>query len=77
MPLRFLLQRRGEGDRGHDADCHLDVACDDVDLAARSHTELGASGVERFPWWTVMAGPAGVRYCLTSRNPDTGLPASL
>ena len=77
MPLRFLLQRRGERDRGLDAECHLDVACDDVDVATRAHTVLGAAVVERFPWWTVMADPADVRYCLTARSPDTGLPAPL
>lgn len=77
MPFRILLQRRGERDRGRDAGCHLDLACDDVELAARTHAELGAEVVERFPWWTVMADPAGVRYCLTARSPDTGLPAPL
>ncbi len=77
MPLRFLLQRRGSADRGCDAECHLDLACDDVELATRAHSELGATLVERFPWWTVMADPAGLRYCLTARSPDTGLPGRL
>jgi hypothetical protein len=74
IPLRFLLQRRGEADRGRDAGAHLDLACDDVDVAARVHAELGAELIERFPWWTVMADPSGVRYCLTARSPDTGRP---
>lgn len=73
MPLRFLLQRRGERDRGLDAGCHLDLACDDVEASTRTHRALGGELVERFSWWTVMADPSGVRYCLTSRSPDTGL----
>ncbi|MFW2333350.1 VOC family protein [Ilumatobacter sp.] len=77
MPLRFLLQRRGDADRGRDAECHLDLACDDVDLAERAHTVLGATLVKRNPWWAVMEDPAGLSYCLTARSPDTGLPASL
>ena len=77
MPFRLLLQRRGDRDRWRDAGCHLDLACDDIELAARAHAELGAAVVERFSWWTVMADPAGVRYCLTARSPDTGLPAPL
>jgi len=77
MPLRFLLQRRGDGDRGLPAGSHLDLSCDDVDLAARVHEALGATVLDRFPWWTVMADPSGRPYCLTARSPDTGLPASL
>lgn len=75
MPLRFLLQRRGDTDRGLDADCHLDLACDDVEAAMHAHVELGARLVQRFSWWTVMSDPAGVPYCLTARDPDSGLPA--
>lgn len=75
MPLRFLLQRRGQADRGLDASCHLDLACDDIDAATEAHVQLGADLVERFRWWTVMSDPAGVRFCLTGRDPDSGLPA--
>lgn len=73
QPHRFLLQRRGEADTGLDAQCHLDLACDDVDRAVEDHLALGAGFVERFRWWAVMTDPAGVPYCLTPRNPDTGV----
>ena len=77
MPLRLLLQRRSDRDRGLPTRCHLDLACDDVELAARAHEALGASVRDRRPWWTVMADPAGAEYCLTARSPDTGRPAAL
>lgn len=73
-PFRFLLQRRGGDDVGRTTSCHLDLACDDLDAATRSHVDRGAGVVARFPWWTVMADPAGVRYCLTMRDPETGRP---
>ena len=72
QPLRFLLQRRDRADEGVPTTCHLDVACDDVAASVADHVALGAVLVRRFPRWTVMADPAGVRYCLTSRDPDTG-----
>ena len=75
QPFRFLLQRRGEDAAGQPAECHLDLACDDVDAAVEQHLELGGELVERFRWWTVMADPGGTRYCLTRRDPDTGRPA--
>lgn len=74
QPLRFLFQPLGEADRGRDAGCHLDIACDDVGAAIAHHESLGASVVSTFDWWTVMVDPAGVEYCLTTRDPDTSLP---
>ena len=73
MPLRFLFQRRGSDDAGLDAICHLDFACDDIAATERSHVDLGATLVAH-RWWTVMADPSGIEYCLTPRSPDTGLP---
>ena len=72
MPLRWLFQRRAMSDTGLDARCHLDLACDDIAHTERSHVELGATVVAR-RFWTVMADPAGIEYCLTPRDPDTGL----
>jgi hypothetical protein len=74
IPLRFLFQRRQPADAGMDAGCHADLACDDVARAVRHHVALGATVVNVTDLWTVMGDPSGVEYCLTPRNPDTGLP---
>lgn len=74
QPFRFLLQRRGAADAGQPAVCHLDLACADIATSVDEHVALGASVVAPFRWWTVMADPSGVEYCLTCRDPDTGVP---
>ena len=74
QPFRFLLQRRGEANMGRPTVCHLDLACDDIPTSVAEHVALGASIVAPFRWWTVMVDPAGVEYCLTCRDPDTGVP---
>lgn len=74
QPLRFLLQQCGDDAAGSPTHSHLDLACDDVEVAVDDHLAFGAALVERFPWWTVMADPVGVEYCLTARSPDTGRP---
>jgi predicted enzyme related to lactoylglutathione lyase len=71
MPLRILLQRRND-DEGP-AHAHLDIASDDVDALVADHEALGASVTERFDYWTVMTDPSGHPYCVTSRDPRTGL----
>jgi hypothetical protein len=71
MPLRLLLQRRDDSDGP--ARAHLDLACDDVDVLVGRHVELGATTIERFERWTSMADPAGLAYCITSRDPRTGV----
>lgn len=71
MPLRVMVQRRG-GSSGPSG-CHLDLACDDVPIAMGQHEDLGATCIAVHPFWTVMADPAGVPYCLTRRGPGTGL----
>jgi len=76
MPFRVLLQRRGDDNLGTPSISHLDLSCDDIGSAERMHLDLGATLVERFPWWTVMADPSGEPYCLTRRDVDTGLPHS-
>jgi hypothetical protein len=73
MPIRLLLQRLGMDDARVDAEAHLDLACDDVDVAAAAHERLGGRVTRRHELWTTMADPAGLPYCLTSRNPDTGM----
>lgn len=75
QPYRFLLQRRGPDDAGLPTSCHLDLAGDDVEASVADHVALGAQVVAPFRWWTVMADPSGVEFCLTCRDPDTGIPS--
>ena len=70
-PLRVLLQRR-EDDDGP-ARAHLDIATDEVDVLVDDHLHLGANVSEKFAYWTSMTDPAGLPYCITARNPRTGL----
>jgi hypothetical protein len=71
MPLRLLLQRRDDDDGP--ARAHLDIASDHVDLLVADHQSLGASVVQTFEHWTTMTDPSGFPYCITSRDPRTGL----
>lgn len=70
-PLRVLLQRRDENDGPTGA--HLDIASDDVKLIVADHIQLGATVHDEFDSWTAMRDPAGFSYCVTARNPGTGL----
>jgi len=72
MPLRLLLQRLDDAAPGAPAACHLDLASTDVDREVARHEAWGARQVARFPRWTTLVDPAGVPYCVTGRNPDTG-----
>ncbi|HEX2856873.1 MAG TPA: VOC family protein [Propionibacteriaceae bacterium] len=69
VPVRLSFQRVGDPEAG----IHPDLACRRSKLAQREHEELGAVFDHRRPRWTVMVGPSGVRYCLTDRDPATGL----
>lgn len=71
MPLRLLLQRRQEGDEPTRA--HLDLACDDRSTEEIRHLDLGAGISDRREHWTVLRDPAGRLYCLTDRDPRTGV----
>jgi len=71
MPLRLLLQRSND-DEGP-AHAHVDIAGDDAKVVAADHESLGASVTERFEHWTAMTDPSGYPYCVTSRDPRTGL----
>lgn len=70
MPIRILLQRLGEDRR---ASSHIDLACSDVEAVRARHEGHGARVVDVRPGWTVMRDPAGGTYCLTGRDPATGL----
>ncbi|MFL6173838.1 MAG: VOC family protein [Marmoricola sp.] len=71
MPLRVLLQRRDEG--GGPVTAHLDIATTDREAEVSRHEALGASVDGGGPRWTRLRDPAGMLYCVTDRNPHTGL----
>lgn len=74
IPLRFLLQRL-DGAHSGEVRAHLDLATDDREAEVRRHERLGATRAPggAHPHWTVMVDPTGARYCVTDRNPATGL----
>jgi hypothetical protein len=71
MPLRVLLQRRDEGTGPVTA--HLDLATTDREAEVARHLALGASIDGGGPRWTRLRDPAGALYCVTDRDPVTGL----
>jgi hypothetical protein len=74
MPLRLLMQRLGDDDTANTARAHLDLACGShVDAISASHEQLGATVVRRHQYWTTMRDPAAMAYCLTGRDPVTGM----
>lgn len=74
VPLRFMLQELGADDRRTEVTAHLDVACGPgVEAVAAEHHALGAHVAGTQHAWTVMGDPAGLTYCLTPRDPVTGL----
>ncbi len=74
MPLRLLFQRLGDSERGGTVRAHLDLAAGaHVGVLTEEHRRLGATVVRERPNWTTLADPAGLPYCLTRRDPATGL----
>lgn len=71
MPLRLVLQRLDDAS-AHAARSHLDLACSDVNAEIRRHEALGATVVYEGAVWTTLRDPAGIDYCVTGRDPDTG-----
>jgi hypothetical protein len=71
VPIRILLQRLG--DRFGPVGAHPDLACSDRPSETGRHVGLGAELVRVRERWTVLRSPAGSAYCLTDRNPKTGL----
>jgi hypothetical protein len=72
IPLRLLLQRldTAQPDR---CTAHPDLACDDVAAERQRHEALGATVLAVMPDWTTLRDPGGLCYCITRRNPDTGM----
>lgn len=70
-PVRLLLQRLD--DEQPRTTAHLDLATDDRPAEVRRHVALGAEVVGDHAVWTVLRDPAGLFYCVTDRDPATGL----
>ena len=69
-PLDVLLQRLDHEEGPTSA--HLDLGTTDRDAETERHVALGASFVAEEEFWTVLADPAGLPYCITDRDPATG-----
>jgi hypothetical protein len=72
MPLRLLLQPLDDDGPGP-CRAHLDLACDNVISEQRRHELLGATSVRTMPNWTTMRSPEGSEYCITRRDPFSGV----
>ena len=73
IPIRLLLQRLGEPSVGL-VTGHLDLACDDRPTEITRHRGLGATVVaDHGGGWTTLRDPAGDLYCITDRDPRSGL----
>lgn len=69
--LRVLLQRT-QSDAGR-VTAHPDFAVTHRASEIRRHQGLGAQHLADHDHWTVMRAPYGQVYCLTDRNPRTGV----
>jgi hypothetical protein len=70
LPLELLVQRLDRDDDRTSA--HLDVGTSHREAEVRRHLALGANLVAEEEFWTVLADPAGLAYCVTDRDPATG-----
>lgn len=68
---RVLLQKLGEASGPVRA--HPDLAVRDRAAVTQRHVGLGAEVVDVRERWTVLRAPGGQVYCLTDRDPATGL----
>jgi glyoxalase superfamily protein len=73
MPVRLLLQRLDDAPAGGRVTGHVDFACADRRRLAGAHAAAGARILAEYPGWTVLADPTGREYCLTDRDPRTGM----
>lgn len=73
IPVRLLLQRLDDAPADQPVTAHPDLATRDREAATAAHVALGAEVVQVCDWWTVMRDPVGRAYCLTQRDPVTGL----
>lgn len=71
IPLRLLLQRLD--DPAEQVSAHLDLSSTHRAAEAARHERLGARVASVHEHWTVLTDPAGSAYCITDRDPATGL----
>jgi len=71
QPLRLLFQRLGEPTG--EVRAHLDWAATDRAAETARHQDLGAQVVDTRAVWTVLTDPVGRVYCITDRDPETGM----
>lgn len=71
QPLRFLLQQ--VDDDRPTVTAHLDLACSHRAAETERHLALGAVVVAEHAHWTVLRAPSGSAYCLTDRDPVSGV----
>lgn len=67
MPLRLMVQ--AVGDHRFPATAHLDLAGTDRPAETERHQVLGAAVEHVAERFTVLRDPAGLRYCITDRDP--------
>ena len=65
--LELLVQRLD--DTAGEVRAHLDIGCSDRAAETERHLALGATHVEAYDAWTVLADPTGSAYCITDRAP--------
>lgn len=70
QPWRFLLQRTHDEQA---AGAHLDLGTDDRPAEVERHVALGARVEAEHARWTVLRDPVGSPYCVTDRDPKTGM----
>ncbi len=73
IPIRILVQRRDAAGPDEPVTGHLDFATQDRKNLAERHIRAGATRAGEFPGWISLRDPAGRVYCLTARDPATGL----
>ncbi|WP_221177306.1 VOC family protein [Nocardioides marmoriginsengisoli] len=71
VPLRILLQRLDE--ENGPVRAHLDLATTDRAAETDRHRGLGARVEATRQHWTVLRDPSGATYCITDRDPYTGV----
>lgn len=71
QPLRLMVQ--AVGDERRPATAHLDLACDDRAAEVDRHVGLGAVVTAVTQRFTSLTDPTGRAYCVTDRDPVTGL----
>lgn len=71
MPFRLLLQRLGE--QSGPVRAHLDLSTTDRAAEVERHEGIGARVERTHEHFTVLTDPAGSPYCITDRDPETGM----